>query len=98
MRLTSTLRNPFLLSQNHHGLHSKKKKTKDHIVSTLLLAQDEVMSSEPSTQELQAANKRLQEENKRLQEELAAKNQQVPPQHVALQNSDDAEPGHDDAE
>jgi hypothetical protein len=98
MRLNSTLRNPFLLSQNHHGLHSKNKKTKDHIVSTLLLAQDEVMSSGPSTQELQAANKRLQEENKRLQEELAAKNQQVPPQHVALQNSDDAEPGHDDAE
>jgi hypothetical protein len=28
-------------TQNHHGLHSKNKKTKDHIVSNLLLAQDE---------------------------------------------------------
>ena len=28
-------------TQDHHGLHSKNKKTKDHIVSDLLLAQDE---------------------------------------------------------
>ena len=55
------------------------------------------MSSGPSTQELQAANKRLQEENKRLQEELAANNQHVPP--LALQNSaDGAGSDHDDAE
>jgi hypothetical protein len=71
-------------TQNHHGLHSKNKKTKDHIVSNLLLAQDEhntdrvillpaqeeVMSSGTSTRE---EAMRLLKEERRKREEMQSK-------------------------
>ena len=71
-------------TQDHHGLHSKNKKTKDHIVSNLLLAQDEhntgrvillpaqeeVMSSGTSTRE---EAMRLLKEERRKTEEMRSK-------------------------
>jgi hypothetical protein len=60
-------------TQDHHGLHSKNKKTKDHIVSNLLLAQDEHNTDRVILLPAQEEAMRMLKEERRKTEEMRSK-------------------------